>query len=186
MTDNKPPHEIHTDRLVLRSAREGDELALQHAINSSLGEFFPWLSFSAQPADLDTLKQVTLRGQNKFAEDEFYVWRVWEPQGELIGTVDLHAINRSVPSCGMGYWLRSDKAGQGLAFEFARAAIDVAWNRLKVERIEVRCDVRNERSWRLAERLGFTFEGIARNDDRDAAGDLCSTKVYSLLPPVEL
>jgi RimJ/RimL family protein N-acetyltransferase len=67
------------------------------------------------------------------------------------------------------------------AQEFVTAAIEIAHKILEVERIEARCDVRNERAWRLVERLGFTFEGIAHNDSRDAAGDLCSTKVYALV-----
>ena len=57
---------------------------------------------------------------------------------------------------------------------------EVAWQNLQALRIEARCDVRNERSWRLVEKLGFELEGVAKNDDRDAAGVLCSTKVYAL------
>lgn len=177
----QPPHEIRTKRLILRSARVGDGQELQNAISVSLKEFFPWLSFSAQLSDLETLEKVSLLGQTKFAENEFYVWRVWEPNGLLIGTVDLRPKDRSVPSFEIGYWVRSDKTGLGLAQEFVTAVIEIAQQTCKAERIEARCDVRNERSWRLAEKLGFTLEGIARNDSRDAAGKLCSTKIYALL-----
>ena len=177
----QPPHEIRTERLILRSARAGDGPALRLAIGVSLNEFFPWLSFSAQLDDHETLERVSQLAQSKFLEGEFYVWRVWEPDGLLVGTVDLRSTNRAVPSCEIGYWLRSDRTGRGLAQEFVTAAIEIAQKTLKVERIEARCDVRNEPSWRLVERLGFSFEGIARNDDRDAAGELCSTKVYALV-----
>ena len=61
-----------------------------------------------------------------------------------------------------------------------RAALEIAWRDLEVVRIEARCDERNERSQRLVERLEFAYEGTARNDDRDAAGALCSTRVYAL------
>ncbi len=99
--------------------------------------------------------------------------------------MDLHAIDRSVPCCEIGYWLRSDKTGQGLAQEFVRAAIDIAHRYLKVTRIEARCDVRNQKSWLLAERLGFAYEGTARHDNRDAAGVLSSTKIYALVRDVK-
>ena len=178
---HQPPHEIRTERLILRSARAGDGPSLRAAIRVSLKEFFPWLSFSAQLSDEDTMERVSREGQIKFLEGEFYVWRLWEPDGLLVGSVDLHAINHAVPSCEIGYWLRSDRTGRGFAQEFVTAAIGIAHKTLKVERIEARCDVRNERSWRLAERLGFAFEGVARNDSRDAAGELCSTKVYALV-----
>jgi ribosomal-protein-serine acetyltransferase len=177
----QPPHEIQTERLILRSARAGDGLALRDAIGVSLTEFYPWLSFSAELSDLEALERVSRLGETAFLEDEFYIWRVWEPDGLLVGSVDLHSFNRAVPSCEIGFWLRTDRTGQGFAQEFVAAAIEIAHKTLNVERIEACCDVRNERSWRLVERLGFAFEGIARNSDRDAAGELCSMKVYGLV-----
>jgi len=177
----QPPHELQTKRLTLRSARTGDGLALHEAIGVSLKEFYPWLSFSSQLSDVETLERVSQIGEREFQKGESYVWRAWETNGVLVGSVDLHSINRTVPSCEIGYWLRSDRTGEGLAQEFVTAAVDIAHETLKVERIEARCDVRNERAWRLVERLGFAFEGIARNEDRDAAGELCSSKVYALV-----
>jgi len=166
---------------VLRSASADDGTALREAIAVSLADFFPWLSFSAQLSDHETMEPVSRLAQKSFREGDFYVWRVWEPHGLLIGSVDLHSINLDVPSCQIGYWLRSDRTGRGLAQEFVSAAIGIAQNVLKVERIEARCDVRNEHSWRLAERLGFAFEGTAFCDERDAAGELCSHQVYALV-----
>ena len=177
----KPPREIRTERLELRSARAGDGAALREAIAVSLEDFYPWLPFSKALGDLETMERVSRLAENSFDADEFYVWRVWEPGGLMAGSVDLHGFDRTVPSCEIGYWLRSDRTGQGLALEFVAAAVQVAQSIIGIERIEARCDVRNDRSWRLVERLGFSFEGIARNDERDAAGDLCSNKVYSLL-----
>ncbi|MGE0623252.1 MAG: GNAT family N-acetyltransferase [Pseudomonadales bacterium] len=177
----QPPHEVSTKRLVLRSARAGDGAALRAAIAVSLTEFYPWLSFSRSLSDLETLEHVSQLAQDKFLEGKFYVWRAWEPDGTLVGSVDLHSFNRAVPSCAIGYWVRSDRTGRGYAQESVAAAIEIAQWILRVERIEARCDVRNTRAGRLAERLGFAFEGIARNDNRDAAGELCSSKVYALV-----
>lgn len=182
LTGTKPPKEIATERLMLRSARKTDAAALHRAIEVSLAEFYPWLPFSAQLSDLQTMERVSALGEAKFAEEEFYVWRVWEPNGDMVGTVDLHSIKRHVPSCEIGYWVRSDRTGRGYAKELVTAAMQVAHQTLNMLRVEARCDVRNERSWQLAQRLGFSLEGIARNDSRDAAGDLCSTRVYSWLP----
>jgi len=177
----RPPLEIQTERLILRSARAGDGPALREAISVSLNEFFPWLSFSAELSDLETMERVSQLGQDEFQEGKSHVWRVWEPSGLMVGTVDLHSLNHSVPSCEIGYWLRSDRTKQGLAQEFVTAAIKIAHETLKVRRIEARCDSRNEKSWRLAERLGFELEGTARHDSRDAAGELCSTRIYALV-----
>jgi RimJ/RimL family protein N-acetyltransferase len=37
-------------------------------------------------------------------------------------------------------------------------------------------DTRNERSWRVAERLGFVLEGVLRSDTRDPSGQLRDTR----------
>lgn len=176
----KPPAEYRTDRLVLRAAHPSDAPALQKALRVSREDFFPWLSFSAKESDLQTLDKVSRLGAESFHNDEFYVWRVWSTDGVMVGSVDLHSIDRSVPCCEIGYWVRSDYAGQGYAREFVQAALRIAQRDLKMLRVEARCDVRNARSWRLAERLGFRFEGTATNDSRDAAGDLTSTRIYAL------
>lgn len=41
MTVAKPPKELRTDRLLLRSARAGDGVALHDAIRVSLADFYP-------------------------------------------------------------------------------------------------------------------------------------------------
>ena len=177
---NKPPHEVSTERLFLRSARAGDGVALREAIAISLDDFYPWLSFSTELSDLATMEHISQLAHDKFEAGEFYVWRVWDSDDVLVGSVDLHSFDYKVPSCEVGYWLRSDRTGQGYAQEFVLAAIEIAQRVLGVKRIEARCDLRNVRSWRLVERLGFTFEGVARDDDRDASGELCSSKVYAI------
>ena len=175
------PEELRTERLLLRVGRPGDGPALQDAIETSLPDLFPWVPFSGRPCDPETMEAVSRDAQEKFAAGEYFVWRVWEPGGGLlIGTIDLHAIDWSVPCCEIGYWMRSSHAGRGLAAEAVRAVVRCAREALGMMRIEARCDPRNERSWRLVERLGFALEGVARHDDRDAAGDLCSTRVYAL------
>jgi len=49
-------------------------------------------------------------------------------------------------------------------------------------RISIHCDPRNERSKRVAERLGYQLEGRLRNKARTPDGGLRDTLVYSLVP----
>ena len=81
MTDEirKPPQEIRTDRLLLRSARAGDGVALRAAIAVSLDDFYPWLPFSKALGDQETMERVSKLAEDSFDKDVFYVWRAWEP-----------------------------------------------------------------------------------------------------------
>ena len=62
----------------------------------------------------------------------------------------------------------------------------MAFTSLSARRFEVRMDDTNERSWRIAERLGFTLEGILRQDTRAPSGELRDTRVYSIVALDEL
>ena len=55
----------------------------------------------------------------------------------------------------------------------------MAFETLKASRIEIRCDDRNGRSGRVAERCGYTLEGLLHHNARDNAGELCDTRVYA-------
>jgi RimJ/RimL family protein N-acetyltransferase len=46
-------------------------------------------------------------------------------------------------------------------------------------------DSRNVRSGRVAERAGFTFEGVLRQDTLDPSGQARDTRVYSRVLGVE-
>ena len=56
-----------------------------------------------------------------------------------------------------------------------------AFEKLYAERVEIRVDNRNERSWRVAERAGFKHEGTLRANARSVEGGLRDTRVYSKL-----
>ncbi len=55
-----------------------------------------------------------------------------------------------------------------------------AFRELHARRVEIRCDARNRKSRAIPERLGFTLEGILKNDDLSADGtQLRDTCVYA-------
>jgi len=49
-------------------------------------------------------------------------------------------------------------------------------------RVEIRCDAMNQRSRALAERAGFSLEGILKNECRNPQGGLRDTCVYACVP----
>ena len=51
--------------------------------------------------------------------------------------------------------------GTGIFHEAARAALDIAFNRLLADRVEATCLVENDRANRALEKLGAVHTGIA-------------------------
>ena len=79
--------------------------------------------------------------------------------GELLGAVQL--IRRNARAS-VGFWLAPDARGSGVATRAVRLVAEWAFRELGVRRLELATDPRNRPSHRVAERVGFTREGIRR------------------------
>jgi ribosomal-protein-alanine N-acetyltransferase len=62
----------------------------------------------------------------------------------------------------IGYRLNKDYWGSGYATEAGRAVIDFAFNSLRLERLQIRCFADNIASVKVAQKLGFSQEGLIR------------------------
>jgi len=99
----------------------------------------------------------------------------------LIGSIALQYWNKSSKSIELGADLHKEYWGMGLAFEFTRPAIDFAFEKLDINRVELRCNPGNMASKRIAEKFGFTFEGNLREYVYIDGKGYDDESVYSLL-----
>ncbi len=77
----------------------------------------------------------------------------------LVGRCGLR-INPYAGSADVGYWVDGDYEGRGIVSRSARALVSSAFRELGLSKVELRTSVDNVRSRAVAERLGFTFEGV--------------------------
>ncbi|MGO3885656.1 MAG: GNAT family N-acetyltransferase [Mycetocola sp.] len=93
------------------------------------------------------------------------VWAI-RAQGELIGVIDLHDIGQG--GAELGFWLHHDWRGHGFLREAANAVITFAFAELptglRLTRLAWRSGRGNVDSARVAQALGFQFEGSGRQD----------------------
>ena len=66
----------------------------------------------------------------------------------------------------IGYWIHRDFINQGLVTESTAALIKVAFEIVRVHRIEIHCDPGNTASAAIPRKLGFTHEGTLRGKIR--------------------
>lgn len=81
---------------------------------------------------------------------------------DLAGIVSLHSVVWADRKASLGYWLGEAYQGQGLVTKACGSLINQAFGKLDLNRLEIQCDRENVRSRKVAERLGFTLEGILR------------------------
>ena len=158
------PDRLRTERLLLRPWRPADAVGLHPVLEANRAHLGPWIP--ARVADPAPLPELATRLAG-FAAD-FQAAREWRyglfaPDEErVLGEVGLYprAAAGRVPFASadrveIGYWLRSDATGQGLATEAARAALAVAGALPGLKHVEIRCDARNGPSAAVPRRLGF-------------------------------
>jgi ribosomal-protein-alanine N-acetyltransferase len=81
----------------------------------------------------------------------------------LVGVFNFSEIVRSVfRSTYLGYFAFAPYAGQGYMTEGMALALDIAFRKLELHRVEVNIQPTNARSLALANRIGFTHEGFSR------------------------
>ena len=98
----------------------------------------------------------------------------------MIGTAVAFALNRDQGRAEIGYSLRRDRQGQGLAVEAMRLIVPYLFDVLELRRLEADIDPRNAASCRLVETLGFVREGVLRERWR-VNGEITDTALYGLL-----
>ncbi len=81
----------------------------------------------------------------------------------------------------IGYWIDVAHEGRGLVTRAVRVLIEIGFEELGLNRIEIRAGVENRRSRAIPERLGFTLEGIERGGGKGSGGGYYDLAVYSLL-----
>ncbi|MCC6849701.1 MAG: GNAT family N-acetyltransferase [Deltaproteobacteria bacterium] len=101
-------------------------------------------------------------------------------EGVIVGTIGLHYVEWFDRSAELGYWIASGSEGRGLVTRAARALLTFAFGTVGLHRVVVRCAVGNERSARVAERLGMRREGLLR-EAHYVGGTFLDQHLYALL-----
>lgn len=84
----------------------------------------------------------------------------------LVGSVGLTVDSLHHRRAELGYVLRRERWGRGLAVEASRLMLDLAFDELGLHRVWAICDVGNPASARVLEKLGMIREGRLRADLR--------------------
>lgn len=180
------PESFESSRLLIRSAAWGDGAAVHEAVQESAAELRHWMPWAQQVPSVEESEVSIRKSRLQFLErSDIRLLLFHKKTGQLIGSSGLHRIDWRVRKFEIGYWVRTSYAGQGYITEAVKAISDFAIQELQANRLEIRCDSRNTQSARVAERTGFTLEGILRNDKTDVQGDLRDTMVYSKIRGAE-
>jgi RimJ/RimL family protein N-acetyltransferase len=169
--------ELSDGVVTLRHWREDDAAAIVECMDGD-PDITLWLDRVPQPYTLDDALSY-IRGTAGIEEEGHAVTDA--SSGRLLGSIGLGPERDGI--CEIGYWLRSDARGQGAMTRALVLLSRAALERDGVERVQLRADVENVSSRRVAEKAGFRLEGVLRSAHGNARlGRRQDWAMYSLLP----
>jgi ribosomal-protein-serine acetyltransferase len=156
-------HPVQTERLLLSPVDPSDGPEIWVAVEASrayLQRWLPWVQFHTDASSSTRFAEACAADWDQGRALRFVI-RDRATRG-LVGIVGLEACVHMHRSTELGYWLRRDVNRRGFMTEASRAVVDFAFRHMGANRVRVAAATDNHPSLRVIGRLGFRFEGIAR------------------------
>ncbi|MGY5860249.1 MAG: GNAT family protein [Candidatus Thorarchaeota archaeon] len=177
------PKSLETDRLVVRKYEKGDGAAYFALFerNNNREELQEHVT---EAKTVKTEEQAEIRIREHEAEwiaRKRLVLGVWlKETEECIGQIWIEPDKWEVPSFELGYFTDAGYQRRGYALEASVRSLKFLFEELKAHKVIIITQDTNERSWKLAERLGFTKEAHFR-DSRIKDGKRWGMLYYGML-----
>lgn len=175
-----PAYRILTPRLVIRCWQGQDAAKLKEAVDSSVEHLRRWLPWAAEePESLERKLERIRRWRGDFDLNLDFIYGVFDlAEARVLGGTGLH--NRVGPDAReIGYWVRADSTGKGIATEFSAALTRVAFEVDKVARVEIHVVVGNGASAAVPRKLSYIHEATVRRP-HPGGGALYDTMVWTM------
>ena len=148
---------------MLRPYDPRDAPLLKDAVERSREHLWPWMPWTpAEPEPLDDVVQRLRSFRAQFDADENWIMGIWaRDESRILGGTGFHP-RGGEGSLEIGYWVAVDAIGRGIATEVTAVLTRVGFEVVELERVDLQIEPSNERSAKVARKLGFTYEGTLR------------------------
>lgn len=144
--------------LRLLRLRDRNDWAVTKAINKDWLK--PWTATSPVPEEAITYAEMIKIHKRESQAGRSHNLGIWF-KGELVGEITLGGIYYGAyRGAHIAYWISQTHANQGIVTQAVTMLTDYAFNELNLHRIEIVLCTDNTRSKRVAEKAGYTFEGV--------------------------
>jgi RimJ/RimL family protein N-acetyltransferase len=162
---------LEDDAIVLRPLEEGDAPALASAIGEN-PDLDRWTRIPFPYTEDDAREFITTTEESAFAILD-------RTSGELLGGIGARVYDMAIVE--IGYWVKADARGRGVATRALALVARFAFEELGAARLQLTTEPDNVGSQRVAEKAGFTREGVLRSL-LDFKGRRRDGVMFSLLP----
>ncbi|WP_321370593.1 GNAT family protein [uncultured Draconibacterium sp.] len=140
-----------------------------------LKKWLPFVNYTSKVEDTKAFIESITRKDNK-GDLVYSIWHNEEFAG-LIGFKDTDWVNRKTE---LGYWLAENMQGRGIIIACVEKLIRFAFQKQKMNRIQIKVAEENLPSEKIPVKLGFIYEGTERQGEHHQKGYV-NLKIYSKL-----
>lgn len=153
--------------------------ALTSVVRANLPRLKPWMPWAMDDYSVEHCRQWIQKTISDFATDGRFN-AVILCGGEYAGAIGFHNLDTRNRSAEIGYWIAGEFEGRGIITRCCRSVIDYLFETIRLNRVQINCNVENVKSRAIPEKLGFKLEGIHRQAEflHDRFGDWA---VYAML-----
>ena len=150
-------------RVRIRAYRADDVDGVYEAVRESIRElsvWMPWCDMNYRREDSAEWVATRAYAWDHAVEYSFVVEAC--DDDTFLGGCGINRIDANYRIGNLGYWVRSSRAGTGVATGAAALALQFAFAELGLERVEILAGTGNAASIRVAEKLRAVREGLMR------------------------
>lgn len=168
-----------SEELELRPFAEENAEELFETVTANYEHLRQFLDWATEDYSLESAKEFIERSQKASAENTSQGFGIFY-RGKIVGAIGFVSFDRKGRRTEIGYWISKDYESKGIITKSCQKLIDYAFDKLGMNRIEIRCATENTRSRAIPERLNFKLEGVSRQSTW-RNGRFYDTAIYGIL-----
>lgn len=161
-----PRPQLENERLRLQRFTRRDVQTLDSAIRASLpdlNQWLPWARLDYTQADTTSFIRESIQAWKEERAWDYSI-RSKDDVRRHIGNISFWTVSKLGKIAEIGYWVRSDETSRGVCTGAVDLLLEEVFNSMGYHKVVLRIAVGNDASDRVAEKLGFTREGVLREE----------------------
>jgi ribosomal-protein-serine acetyltransferase len=167
--------EVHLELIHFSHSKE--MLAL---VNKNRELFKQWLLWVNSVQEIDDEKKHIQSSLERYAKGRLVNCSIFY-KGRLAGNVEIGMRKGyGIKKGELGYWLGAEFHGKGIMYKATAKMLEIGFEEYNLDKIMLKCAVKNERSCNVAQKLGMSHEGRQR-DEIMVDGVVMDVDIYAIL-----
>jgi len=155
---------LSNQQVTIRRYDAVDVPLLFEAARESSVEVSVWLPWCHRDYSMEESLEWVLRSRKQWDDGREFHFGIFDTSsGTFVGGVGLNEMRPEHRMANLGYWVRTTWTGRGIATAAAHLAAQFGFEDLLLDRIEILAASANNRSQRVAQKIGASKEGVLRN-----------------------